>query len=148
MKDVPLDEIILRKYEIPENKDIRELIKKFCLGIGLLQEGDNRDVIVDILLVLINKKKEKKFLNIFEIKEEVKKIRENYGLELKGISEPNIRRQLRRLKDLMIVEKIRNQYRIYEFEDMEKILERILEIKLNNIVKRIKEYVRAIDNIK
>ncbi|MEM1577744.1 MAG: hypothetical protein QXQ30_00160 [Candidatus Pacearchaeota archaeon] len=145
MKDIPLDEIILRKYEIPESKDIRELIKKFCLSIGLLQEGDSRDIIIDIILVLINKKKEKRNLNIKEIKNEVEKIRKNYGLEIKGLSESNIRRQLRRLKDLMIIEKIKNSYRLYEFENIENILERILEIKLNSIIKRIKEYAKAID---
>ena len=55
-KDTPLAEITLRKYEQPNNLIQRELIKKICLGLGLLQPGDSRDVIVDVLLVLINSK--------------------------------------------------------------------------------------------
>ena len=53
-KDIPLAEITLRKYEKPYNSDRRELVKKLCLSIGLLQPGDSRDVMVDVLLSLIN----------------------------------------------------------------------------------------------
>jgi len=147
MKDIALDEITLRKYEIPEIRERRELVRKFCLSLGLLQEGDSRDIIVDILLVLLKAKKEKKFLNSKEIKEFVEKIRQDYGLDTRGISESNIRRQLKRLRDLMLVEKIKNSYRISEFSSIETLLERIFEIKLNGITKRIKEYAKAIDAI-
>jgi hypothetical protein len=61
MKDLPLSEITLRKYEKPEGLEKRELVRKICLSLGLLQLGDSRDVVVDILLILVeaNKKKEK-----------------------------------------------------------------------------------------
>ena len=51
-KDIPLAEITLRKYEKPGELSKRDLIKKLCLSVGLLQPGDSRDVIVDIFHVL------------------------------------------------------------------------------------------------
>ena len=52
-KDIPLAEITLRRYEKPANLNERELVRKLCLSIGLLQPGDSRDVVVDVLNVLI-----------------------------------------------------------------------------------------------
>ena len=54
VKDLPLSEIILRRYEKPYNLGRRELVKKICLSLGLLHAGDSRCIIVDILLVLID----------------------------------------------------------------------------------------------
>ena len=59
MKDIPLSEITLRKYEKPENLEKRELIRKICLSLGLLQLADSRDIIVDVLMVLIDSNKTK-----------------------------------------------------------------------------------------
>jgi len=60
MKDIPLSEITLRKYEKPAGLEKRELVRKICLSLGLLQLGDSRDIIVDILMVLIEQIKLKK----------------------------------------------------------------------------------------
>ena len=49
-RDTPLAEITLRRYEKPNLENRRDFIKKVCLSIGLLQPGDSRDVIVDILI--------------------------------------------------------------------------------------------------
>ena len=57
-KEIPLSEITLRKYEKPSKLSDRELVRKLCLSIGLLQPGDSRDVIVDILHVLLKSKKQ------------------------------------------------------------------------------------------
>ena len=46
-RDIPLAEITLRRYEKPYDLNSRELVKKVCLSLGLLQPGDSRDVIVD-----------------------------------------------------------------------------------------------------
>lgn len=148
MKDIALDELTLRRYEVPKFGNERELVKKFCLSLGLLQEGDSRDIVVDILLSLLRGKKENKLKDISRIKKEVEEIRKNFGLATKGISESNLRRQIKRLKDLFIVEKISNGYRVSEFEDITKILnERILGVKLKAIIERIKEYAKTIDEI-
>jgi len=44
--DTPLAEITLRKYESPKGLEKRELVRKLCLSLGLLQPGDSRDVVV------------------------------------------------------------------------------------------------------
>ena len=141
--DTPLSEITFRKYEKPSNLDQRELTRKICLSIGLLQPGDSRDVIVDILNVLIqNKTKE---LNSEEIKNEVIKLRKKHKLQLKGIAASNIRRQLRRLRSLFLVEKIKNNYRITEFDNLINTFEeKIEQFYLKSILERVKEYFKAI----
>ena len=115
-KDTPLAEITLRKYEQPNNLTQRELIKKLCLSFGLLQPGDSRDIIVDVLLVLINNKEP---LSSEKINDIVIETRKKENLPLKGIAGSNIRRQLKRLKDLFLIEtnlntpKRKNGRRIY-----------------------------------
>src|SRR3989338_7268948 len=140
-KDTPLAEITLRKYENPNNLSNRELIKKICLSIGLLQPGDSRDIIVDVLLVLIN---ENKMLAAKEIEDKVIEIRKKENLQLKGIASSNIRRQLKRLKNLFLIENISNQYRINENEKLINIFEEKIEkFYIKSIIDRIKEYFKA-----
>jgi len=69
--ETPLKEITLRRYESPHNLTKREALKKICLSLGLLQPGDTRDVIVDILLILEKYKEVKKEITAMEIKEGV-----------------------------------------------------------------------------
>ena len=140
-KDTPLSEITLRRYEKPTNLKGRDLIRKLCLSIGLLQPGDSRDVIVDVLNVLLNAKKEKKELSSEEIEKLVIAERKKHKLPMIGIAPSNIRRQLKRLKDLFLIESIANSYRITEFESLQTIFEeRIEKYYLRSIVDRVKEY--------
>ncbi|MBU2634513.1 MAG: hypothetical protein KJ674_04690 [Nanoarchaeota archaeon] len=140
-KDIPLAEITLRKYEKPSELDKRELFKKICLSIGLLQPGDSRDVIVDVFLVI----KENDLLDSKEIEEKVIQLRKDYNLQLKGIASSNIRRQLKRLKDIFIIENINNKYRISENESLLNIFkEKIEKYYLKSILDRIKEYFNLI----
>ena len=144
-KDIPLAEITLRRYEKPYDMQERELVKKICLSLGLLQPGDSRDVVVDVLLVLLNAKKETILLSSKEVEEKVIAIRKEKDLKLLGIASSNIRRQLKRLKDLLIIEVVDNNYRIIEFEDLDKIFtEKIEGFLLRNIISRVKEYLIAI----
>ena len=146
IKDSAFSELILRRYEKPYNLGKRELVKKICLSLGLLQAGDSRDIIVDILLVLINASKEKKELVVGDIKEQAVKIREQNSLEAKGIAESNIRRQLKRLRDLMIVEKDANSYKLGEFESLTNIFNNKIEgFLLPQILTRIKEYLAELE---
>ena len=144
-KEIPLAEITLRRYEKPSKLSDRELVRKLCLSIGLLQPGDSRDVIVDILYVLLIAKKQKKQLTSEEIEKEVVNARKKQKLALHGIASSNIRRQLKRLRDLFLVEKIKNSYRIAEFEDLNVIFEEKIEkFYLKSIVDRVKEYFESI----
>ena len=140
-KDIPLGEITLRKYEKPTNLNRRDLIRKLCLSIGLLQPGDSRDVIVDVLNVMLEASKNKTLLNSIIIRDGVIKLRKKYNLPQKGIAESNIRRQLKRLRELFLVEKIANEYRITEWDNLDNIFEEKIEkFYLESIKSRVKEY--------
>ncbi|MCD4666672.1 hypothetical protein K8R47_02575 [archaeon] len=140
-KDTPLAEITLRKYEKPYDLSQRELVKKLCLSLGLLQPGDSRDIIVDVFLSLINNKE----LDSKEIEEYAIKIRKENNLPLKGIASSNIRRQIKRLRDLFLIENVNNKYRITENDDLLNIFEQKIEkYYLNSIIERVKDYLREI----
>ena len=147
VKDIPLSEITLRKYEKPYNVSKRELIKKVCLSLGLLQPGDSRDVVVDILFALEDARKGKKELSSFEIIELVKKIRKENSLDERGLAESNIRRQLKRLRDLMLVDKNNNLYRLSEFEPLSEIFKNKIEgFLVPQTIERIKEYFDKLES--
>ena len=147
-KEMPLSEITLRRYERPSDLSERELARKICLSLGLLQPGDSRDVIVDIFNVLIKAKKAQKNLTSRHICDLVIEERKKEKLSMLGIASSNVRRQLKRLKDLMIVEKRLNAYRITEHGSLEQIYEEKIEkILISSINSRIKEYLKKIDEI-
>jgi hypothetical protein len=142
VKDSPLIEITLRKYEKPYKLGDRELIKKICLSLGLLQPGDSRDVVVDVLMVLEKQSKRRRSLTSDEIKERVIESRKKHSLELKGIAESNIRRQLKRLREIMLVEKKENKYNLSEFESLKNIFqEKIEKFIVPQTIERIREYL-------
>jgi len=146
VRDSPLSEITLRKYERPYQLDKRELVKKICLSLGLLQPGDSRDVVVDILLILQDSSRQKKAISSEEIKAGVEETRKKYNLEIKGIADSNIRRQLKRLRDVMLVEKKNNFYNLAEFETLEKIFENKIEkFLVPQTIERIREYLAELE---
>jgi len=141
-KDMPLAEITLRRYEKPYQADKRELVRKVCLSLGLLQPGDGRDVIVDVLMILDDARKRQEKLTSDEVKSKVEENRTKHSLELKGIAESNVRRQLKRLRDLMIVDKKENLYNLSEFMPLHEIFEtKIEKFLIPQIVDRTKEYL-------
>lgn len=147
-KDIPLAEITLRRYEKPTNLSDRELLRKLCLSVGLLQPGDSRDVIVDILGVLVKAGKSQKNLTSDEVCSLVIEDRKNLKLPMLGIASSNVRRQLKRLKDLLLVEKRLNAYRIVEHSSLNDIFEEKIEKMLvPSINARIKEYLKKIDEL-
>lgn len=146
--DFPISEITLRRYEKPYKTDKRELMRKICLSIGLLQPGDSRDVMVDILLVLADASKEKKQLTSEDIKRKAEAIRKENSLDSKGLAESNIRRQLKRLRDMMIIDKNNNLYNLSEFLSLKEIFsEKIEKFLLPQILDRTKEYLEEIEKI-
>lgn len=140
-KDTPFSEITLRKYEKPKNLSDRDLIRKLCLSIGLLQPGDSRDIIVDIMHSIHS---ENKPLTAFEIEDLVKKSRTAHQLPLVGVAGSNVRRQLKRLRDLLLIEKKGNTYRITENMSFPELFEeKIQKFYLESIVNRVKDYFEA-----
>jgi len=140
-RDIPLGEITLRRYEKPSGLNERDLLRKICLSIGLLQPGDSRDVVVDVFQVVLMASKDKKMLSSEDVKNGVVSLRKKSKLPLKGIADSNIRRQLKRLRDLFLVEKLNNTYRITEWEHPSVIFdEKIEKFYLENIKNRVKDY--------
>ncbi len=142
VKDLPLNEITLRKYERPYDSSKREIVKKVCLSLGLLQPGDSRDVIVDILMALDSARAERKEMTSFDIIDKVRELRKEHSLEEKGLAESNVRRQLKRLRDVLIIDKKNNLYRLSEFEPLSEIFEKKIEgFLIPQTIDRIKEYL-------
>ena len=141
--DTPLAELTLRKYEKPANLSKRDLVRKICLSLGLLQPGDSRDVIVDVLHVLLDAKTE---LSSTDVEKLTVQYRKKASLQLLGIAPSNIRRQILRLRDLFLVEKVKNSYRIKENSTLISLFEENLEeYYLSSIINRVKDYLREGD---
>jgi hypothetical protein len=141
-RDTPLAEITLRKYERPNNLPKRDLMKKICLSIGLLQPGDSRDVIIDVLHVLLDTKNP---IDSEEVQKKVIEYRTIAAVPLLGIAPSNIRRQLKRLRDMLFVEKIGKLYRINENEELDVLFEeKIKKFYLPSIVSRVQEYFKEL----
>jgi hypothetical protein len=141
MIEKPIAEITLRKYEKPFRLTGRELIKKLCLSIGLLQPGDGRDVIVDVLHTFLRSAEN---ISAKEVEKRVAQIRKDIGLPPKGITGSNIRRQIKRLKDIYLIERVGNSYRVTEGEALPELFcSKIEKFYLSSIVSRVGEYLEA-----
>ena len=143
-RDTPLAELTLRKYEKPSSFSGRDLVRRLCLTLGLLQPGDSRDVVVDVLFVMLQNKNTA--LTSKEVEEKVIQSRKDNAVPLLGIAPSNIRRQLLRCRELFLIEKVKSTYRITEnstFSDL--FEEKIQEYYLHSILQRTKEYMKRID---
>lgn len=145
-KDTALGELTFRRYEKPGKTSGRSLVRMMCLSLGLLQPGDSRDVIVDILYVLLKARNQKRFLTSTEVVDRVINARKRAKQPMVGIASSNIRRQLLRLRELFLVEKIKNSYRITEFSKLTEIFdEKIKAFVLQSTLDRVREYVDKTD---
>ncbi len=141
--DTPLGELTLRKYEPPRGLSERELVRKLCLSLGVLQPGDSRDVIVDVLHVLLRAKEP---LTSKQIEHATIDAREAAGVPVLGVAPSNIRRQVLRLREIFLVEKVKNAYRVRENASLVSIFEEHVEqYFLASILSRVKEYLAVAD---
>jgi hypothetical protein len=139
-----LSELTLRKYEKP-SKDIttREIIRRICCSIGLLQPDDSRDIIVDIFQSIIEAKRP---IKTKEIIGQVKINRSKNNLVLYGLTYPNVCRQLRRLKQLHLIDVKADKYRLNENDSLRNIFnQKIMNYHLISIKKRINEYINLLE---
>jgi DNA-binding transcriptional ArsR family regulator len=142
-REIPLSEITLRKYEQPHGLSERELVRKLCLSVGLLQPGDSRDVVVDVALVLFTADKP---LTAREIESAVIDSRERARAPILGVAPSNIRRQILRMRELFLIEKVSNSYRVKENQRLATIFDEHIErYYLAAITKRVREYLHAVD---
>lgn len=140
MKDTPLVDITLRKFERPSNEDADTLVRKFCISIGLLQPGDSRDIVVDILKLFLEAKKHRRFYSSAEVESVLKQNNEV------GVAGSNVRRQLLRLEKIGLVDKTNEGYRIREFLNLNTIInEHVKQFVIEPTLKRIIEYAEEID---
>lgn len=148
-KETPLAEITLRKYEKPsEDISKRDLSRKLCLSLGLLQPGDSRDVVVDVLQVILENTHKDKGLSSSDVEELATQNRKKHNLPDKGTAPSNIRRQILRLRDFFLVEKVGNLYRINEGTKLKHIFdEKIERYFLQTILARVREYIDKADEV-
>lgn len=147
-RDTPLAEITLRKYEKPYDLGQRELVRKLCLSTGLLQPGDSRDIVVDLLHALLLARQGKQELRSEELQKMIVELRKAASLNLSGVAPSNIRRQLKRLRELYLVEKVKNKYRINEHDSLNAIFqEKIEQYLLQTVLCRVKDYVNMVDKV-
>jgi hypothetical protein len=145
-RDLPIAEITLRKYGKPHNLKGRPLIKRMCLSMGLLNPGDSRDVVVDVFSAVLRAEKP---LTSKDVEARVIMMRKNHDLPLFGITPPNIRRQIKRLRDVFLVERIGTTYKITENEHLLEIFrEKIEQFHLRSILDRVKEYIEAVNEVR
>jgi len=159
LKDIPLQEITLRKYEIPTALDDRELARKFLLSIGMLQPGDSRDIVVDIFHYLLVQQKSSCVSPVLEDQTQGRVDKggkapygatfEQLSAELEGkpgASQPNIRRQLRRLKEIKLIDSRGDAYRIVESGQIAELINNYLEqFIVTPTLSRIKQYAVALE---
>lgn len=143
LREVPLSEITLRKYERPYDLTKRELSRRICLSLGLLQPGDSRDVIVDVFQIIHDNQEG---ISSEQVIKGVISNREKHGEKLIGVAPSNIRRQIKRLRDLFLIEKMGSSYRITENAKLLEIFEdKIQNYFIRSIVDRVKEYLHFLD---
>jgi len=136
--DLPVLDFSLRKFERPSGT-IEELLRKFCISVGLLQPGDSRDVIVSLLSLFIKARKVKRFLPIEKVYKHI------LDAGKKGVSQSNIRRHLLRLKSFDFIEKTREGYRLREWLSLEELFKEFVKFKVEPTINRIIEYAALID---
>lgn len=146
-RDTPLLEITLRKYERPYGLSPREVVRRVCLCLGLLQPGDSRDAIVDIMYVLLSERKLRRLIGAEELARRVISLRKRFRKPVHGVATTNVRRQLARLKELLIVEKVGAGYRIIEWMSLEELFrERIGKSLFEESLQRVQEYLVLADS--
>jgi len=132
-KELPIIQVTLRKFERPYG-DFEELLRKFLMSIGLLQPGDSRDDVLKVMRELLRARRERKLLQVRDL------------VELTKASPPNVRRHLRRLRELGLVEKYDWGYRMREWMDLPSLIEGMEEFVLSPILRRVKEYAEAVES--
>ena len=143
-RELPLTEFTIRRYERPHSTDMRALVKRLCLSVGLLQPGDSRDSIVDVFCVFLL---HREALPIEDIVEIVRAERKAMKLPSIGMAESNLRRQVRRLKDQGWIMKTPKGYCLDEHLSLTGLFsEKIRPYLIEPTLARIEEYCRAVDD--
>jgi DNA-binding transcriptional ArsR family regulator len=137
-KEIPVAEITLRKFEKPYGSK-EDILRRFCISLGLLQPGDSRDVVIEILKLFLEAKKRRKFLSPERIYELIQERRE------RGATQANLRRHITRLKRIGLVEKTRQGYRLREWLSLEELVLGVKKLLIEPTFERILEYAKEVE---
>lgn len=133
--DLPISEITLRKFERPENVDKKTLIKRFCISLGLINPGDNRAGVVEVFEAIFNSKEPLGAEDVFDALEK--------RLALSGI-----RRHLRRLEKIRLLEHRNSKYQLAEGRNLTYSLKYVIkDYLIEDIFNRIYEYGERLQNL-
>lgn len=133
-EEKPLIELTLAKYDKPTSMGKRELLRRFCVSVGLLQAGDSRDLMPKILDVLMGEREPQTLEQIMK--------------KLPKAAPSGVRRHLRRMMELRIVERHKKRYRLAEGESLEFIVKYLLKRYIDEeIFFRIEEYAEALEGV-
>jgi hypothetical protein len=143
MNTTPVDSIVLRLYPRTESSG-RELIHTICLSYGLVQPKDSRNCIIDVLLILFPAQKQEQWLTSKQIHEQVITYRTEQKIKLDGTAESNIRRILKQLLDIGVVERKTAKYRILEWNDPAEVFDTMYRNHTERILLRNKEFLKRI----
>lgn len=138
-KDLPVLDLSLRKFEKPSGAR-EDLVRKFCISLGLLQPGDSRDFVVNLFDLFLRACAVKHYLTSDEVYSFAEK------LDRRGNAPSNVRRNLLRLKNLGLIEKRPQGYRIREWLSLHDLFEQVKSFLVTPTLDRISEYCVAIDN--
>ena len=85
-------------------------------------------------------------LNCDEIEQKVIQNRKLHKLPMYGIASSNIRRQIKRLRQIFLVEKVKTRYRINEHDSLTEVFnEKIEPFLIKTTIQRIKQYLDVVD---
>ena len=126
MKNKPMIEIVLRKYELPSN-DFEKTLKFFLLSLGFLRPGD-KDSLAEKVFEKILKSNEG--VTVSDLAKEL------------NVSESAVRYHISKFKEIRLVEG-RRRYRIAE-GDLFLAFTSFKKYVVAEVLERIEEYVKKL----
>lgn len=137
--DVPINKITLRKYEkIESDNEKLDVIINITNSLGLSQPGDNINIVSHVILFLEEQKQKKELISSFDLYLKIKEKLKN--TKRSDLSFSNVRRYLKILRNMHIVERIGNKYRISEFMTLKEVFsQKVKKIIIEPTLYRIEE---------
>lgn len=133
-EEKPLVEITLAKFDRPHGVKKDELLRRFCVSLGLLQAGDSRDLMPKILDAMLENREP---LTLNQLMKHLPKA-----------APSGVRRHLRRMIDLRLVERHKTRYRLAEGESLEFIVKYLLKRYIDEeIFDRLEDYANALEDV-
>jgi hypothetical protein len=141
MNTTPVDTITLRLYPRTESSG-RELMHTICLSYGLVQPKNSRNCVIDVVAILVVAQKQQTWLSSKDVHEQVLQYRLEHALRGEGTAESNIRRILKQLLDIGVIERTAAKYRILGWNAPAEIFDTIYRSHTERVLLRNKEFLK------